>query len=139
MKCNYCHKDAQWVSNEKIYGRRYGQSYMIWHCEPCKAYVGCHRNTKRPLGTLAKIELRELRKKAHSVFDPLYRDFRSATRTKEYKHMSEYFGKEMHIGESDEQQCLEIISYAESRYKDKLKARAHTNRSKSFMSTIGNN
>ena len=68
MKCNYCNNEAEWVENKEVYGRRYGKSYMIWLCRNCNAYVGCHNNTKEPLGTLADTELRELRKKAKGKF-----------------------------------------------------------------------
>lgn len=61
MKCNYCGKQAEWVDNATIYGKRYGESYMMWICKPCDARVGCHNNTKKPLGIMANAELRKLK------------------------------------------------------------------------------
>ena len=68
MKCNYCGKEAEWVENKEIYGRNYGKSYMAWLCRDCDAYVGCHKNTKKSLGSLANKELREWRKEAKGKF-----------------------------------------------------------------------
>jgi len=68
MKCNYCNKEAEWVANSKIYGKRYGKSYMIWWCRDCDAYVGCHNNTLEPKGTLANKELRTKRIEAKNLF-----------------------------------------------------------------------
>lgn len=68
MNCNYCNKPAVWVENKEVYGRNYGKSYMIWLCKPCDAYVGCHLNTEKPLGTMANKKLRALRIKAKDLF-----------------------------------------------------------------------
>jgi hypothetical protein len=47
----------------------------FWQCAPCDAFVGCHKNSKdhKPLGTIANAETREWRKRAHSIFDPLWK------------------------------------------------------------------
>ncbi len=108
MKCPYCNKQANWVSNEKIYGRRYGKSYMAWWCDPCNAYVGCHCNTKIPLGTMANKELREWRMKAHQKIDPLWTS-KQLSRKEVYQKLKDYFGREIHIGETDIETCKEII------------------------------
>lgn len=70
--CPYCKKPAKWVSNEVIYGQKYGESYMIWHCKPCDAYVGCHQNTKKSLGSMANAELRRARKLTKERFIKIY-------------------------------------------------------------------
>lgn len=108
MKCPYCGKEAEWVDNSVIYGRRYGKSYMMWICRPCDARVGCHQNTKKPLGTLANKELREARMKAHAVVDPLWKSHRFS-RGHVYQMLFDAFGAPVHIGESDLQRCAEII------------------------------
>ena len=108
MKCPYCGKQAKWVSNELIYGKRYGTSYMIWLCKPCDAYVGCHCNTKSPLGTLANAELRKWRTKAHKVIDPLWHGG-GLSRKEVYQMLHDKFGREIHIGTSDIETCNQII------------------------------
>ena len=39
-------------------------------------YVGCHNNTRKPLGTMADKELREARMAVHAKIDPLWRSGR---------------------------------------------------------------
>ncbi len=109
MKCPYCGEPAQWVPNEVIYGRRYGRSYMAWYCRKDNAYVGCHNNTKTPLGTMANKELRQWRVKAHAHIDPLWKSGR-ITRKKLYKRLNGYFGREVHIGEADIRLCKAIVA-----------------------------
>lgn len=109
LTCPYCGKEAQWVDNVKIYGKRYGKSYMMWWCKPCDALVGCHQNTRKPLGTLANKELRGLRIKAHAVFDPLWKSG-NMTRDDAYHLLKEKTGKWLHIGEADVEDCKLIIN-----------------------------
>jgi hypothetical protein len=110
MLCPYCGAPARWVENKEVYGKNYGKSFMMWLCKPCDARVGCHQNTKNPLGTLANKELRTIRMKAHAAFDPLWKTGRMK-RWEAYKWLAEKMGvKEIHIGESDEETCLKIIS-----------------------------
>jgi hypothetical protein len=113
MKCPYCNKEARWVKNEEIYGKRYGKSYMAWWCRPCDARVGCHGNTKVSLGTMANAELRTWRRKAHEASDPLWRGGK-LSRKEVYQMLKDYFGKEIHIGGSDLETCKIIIEYCKS-------------------------
>src|SRR3990167_4571490 len=111
LKCPYCNKDAKWCENKVIYGRNFGKSYMCWYCKPCDAYVGCHQNTFKPLGTIANKELRRWRMKAHEVIDPMWKNGlgRKMLRKKTYAMLKEKFGREIHIGESDIETCKKII------------------------------
>lgn len=106
--CPYCSQPAKWVDNAEIYGRRYGTSYMMYYCKPCDAYVGCHQNTRQPLGVLANKELREWRKKAHAVFDPLWKT-KKMNRQDAYHLLYEKTGKWIHMGESDIETCKLVI------------------------------
>ena len=112
MICPYCKKEAEWVPNENVYGKRYGKSYMCYYCKPCDAYVGCHNNTKQPLGTMANKELRDWRIKAHAVIDPIWKSGKQSRR-EVYSKLSEHFGKEIHIGEANVLSCIEIIAWLE--------------------------
>ncbi len=116
MNCPYCNNPARWVSNAAIYGRPYGKSYMCWLCSPCDAYVGCHSNTQQPLGTMANKELRQWRMKAHAAIDPLWKPDeeggRYISRKGLYRYLSEKFGYEVHVAQSDVQQCAAIIAAA---------------------------
>lgn len=109
MICPYCGNKAEWVSNDVIYGKRFGKSYMCYYCKPCDAYVGCHKNSHKALGTMANRELRKLRMEAHKAFDVLWKSG-LMTRKEAYALLStEFSGREMHIGESDEKTCKKII------------------------------
>lgn len=111
MKCTYCDYEAEWVENKEVYGRNYGNSYMIWLCRNCGAYVGCHQNSRTPKGTFANVELRAARKAAHNAIDPLWKSGKYKRKTV-YLRLKDAFGKEIHVGESDEKQCYEIIETA---------------------------
>lgn len=96
------------MSNESIYGKKYGKSYMCYYCKDCDAYVGCHQNTRKPLGTMANKELRGWRRKAHEAIDPLWKNGQY-TRKIVYEMLKDTFGKKTHIGESDIETCQKII------------------------------
>jgi hypothetical protein len=110
MICPYCNLNAVWVENKEIYGRNYGKSYMIWLCRLCEAYVGCHKNTKKPLGTMANASLRKMRIHIHSLIDPIWKSG-IMSRKDLYKKLSDYMGKEFHVGECNENDCKKIEAY----------------------------
>lgn len=110
MICPYDGTPAEWVNNSRIYGKSYGKSYMCWLCPKCGAYVGCHQNTRRPLGTMANRELRNWRMHAHAHIDPLWKDGENhISRGAVYAILAEHFGRHIHIGESDIETCKKII------------------------------
>lgn len=81
---------------------------MCWLCKPCNAYVGCHNNSKKPLGTLADAELREWRKKVHQKIDPIWKSGRM-TRKNMYKMLNRLVNKEFHVGQCDIEMCKKIL------------------------------
>lgn len=108
MKCPYCGKEAIWCENKEIYGKNFGRSFMCYYCKPCNAYVGCHNNSRKPLGTMANKELRQWRMQTHRAIDRFWTS-NICTRDKFYKILAKVFGKEIHIGESDIEMCQKII------------------------------
>jgi zinc-finger-containing domain len=108
MTCPYCGELAIWCENKEIYGRNYGRSYMCYLCKDCGAYVGCHNNSKMPLGSMANKELRQWRMKAHAVIDPLWKS-RKYKRHTVYAKIAKAFGETVHIGESNIERCKEVI------------------------------
>jgi hypothetical protein len=106
--CPYCGQYAKYVDSEIIYGKSYG---MVYLCEPCDAYVGVHRGTDRPKGSLAKEPLREARKAAHQMFDWYWKS--GTLKRKEcYRRLSILLGLEFsktHIGSFDEKECEKVI------------------------------
>ena len=101
-------KPAPWVENKEKYGRNYGKSYMCYYCAEHDTYVGCHNNTRQPLGTMADAELRKLRMAVHAKIDPLWRsgDHR---RKDVYKALSKQLGYQYHTGESTKETCRQVL------------------------------
>lgn len=109
--CSYCNEVPEILPSIKFYGRDYGT--YVYLCRPCGAYVGTHKGTTTPLGTLANAELRELRKIAHAEFDPLWKN-RVMSRSKAYKELSIFMRvpkKEAHIGMFTKEQCQKLIKH----------------------------
>ena len=108
MQCNYCGREAEWVENKEIYGRNYGKSYMAWLCRPCDAYVGCHQNTKKPLGRMSNKEERELKKEVKGMD---LAKFEQYGKMWYYKHLAEILDipmQEAHFGMFDKERLLEL-------------------------------
>lgn len=111
--CDYCGEKTQLVAGKEIYLHRpdlYKKNFYI--CKPCDAYVGCHRNTTKPLGRLANKELRRAKNNAHVVFDPLWKS-KKMSRHSAYKWLAEKLQiepRKCHIGMFDVEMCKRVIS-----------------------------
>lgn len=68
-----CSVNIKLTTNDRVYGRIYGQWPHVYFCEDCGAAVGCHPGTYIPLGRMADRQTRQLRARAHEAFDPLWR------------------------------------------------------------------
>ncbi len=68
-----CSGNIELTTNDRIYGRIYGDWPKIYFCNDCRAAVGCHPGTVIPLGRMADRATRQLRTKAHEEFDKLWR------------------------------------------------------------------
>lgn len=112
--CPYCQREALFLTSEEFYGRDYGSN--VYLCRPCDAYVGTHKNSRTPLGTMAKPQLRKLRMQAHSLFDPLWKS-RNMSRNDAYKWLQKNMNlssEEAHIGMFNEEQCRIVIEKLKS-------------------------
>ena len=107
--CPVDNKPAPWVENKEKYGRNYGKSYMAYYCKEHDTYVGCHNNTRQPLGTMADAELRNLRIKVHAKIDPLWRSGEH-TRKDIYSYLSKKLGYHYHTGKSTKDTCNKILN-----------------------------
>ena len=107
--CDYCEQETVFTDSAEVYG---GRSYgMIYLCRPCKAYVGVHKNTNRPLGRLANAELRRMKVSAHAAFDHIWKDG-EYTRKQAYKWLASELGidgKDCHIGMFDVDTCHKVV------------------------------
>lgn len=123
--CPYCGAQALLVDDTEIYPRSYGGK--VWLCRPCCAWVGCHKNSSNnvPLGRLAKSNLRQLKIKAHALFDPLWKAAikhrgwtQAHARGKAYSWLSQKMNiprAECHIGMMDEQRVQLAIDVLNKR------------------------
>lgn len=110
--CDYCSKPTNRVSGETMYPHLPKlHNKIFWKCISCDAHVGCHPGTDKPLGRLAKKELRQLRMKAHSSFD-LVRDRLRLSRRGTYKWLADKMDipeDECHMGMFNEVQCRVVV------------------------------
>jgi len=114
IHCDYCGTLVEFVDSKVIYGKSYG---MIYLCPDCGAYVGVHKGTDKPLGRLANAELREWKKAAHKVFDPLWQQgpFRGK-RNAAYRWLAKQLQlpvEKTHIGMFDVEECKKVIKICE--------------------------
>lgn len=118
--CGYCGAEAEIVSGDKIYPHRpdlAGRNFYL--CTLCDAWVGCHAGTTKPLGRLAKGELRRAKRAAHAAFDPLWkakmrrdRCSKKKARSAGYRWLAEQLEippKECHIGMFDISTCWRVV------------------------------
>ena len=106
--CRYCGGKVVLTNSSIIYGKDYGRIYM---CMNCNAFTGVHKNSNKPLGTLANSILRAKRKETHEVFDSFWKK-RKMTRTQAYKWLSKQMGlpiKATHIGYFEIEDCEKVI------------------------------
>lgn len=112
MICPYCGstvslRDATAVYNRPGYGK-------LWLCDNypiCDAYVGTHNQDDSPIGTLANRQLRQWRRNAHALFDPIWKSGKMS-RNEAYQWLCEQLGlprEETHIGMFDEARCKEVV------------------------------
>lgn len=124
--CPYCEQPSEQVTGAVIYPRRPDLAQkVIYRCEPCAAWVGCHPGTDIPLGRLANKALRDAKQAAHAAFDPLWKAKKArdnistkAARTAGYRWLATQLGidaKDCHIGMFDEQQCQRVVELCSNR------------------------
>lgn len=127
VQCDYCGQDAALVPGTVIYPHRPDLKHRrFWHCAPCDAHVGTHRNSDgKPLGRLANAELRRAKIAAHAAFDPLWRAkvlrdgcSKSKARGAGYRWLAKQLGidpKDCHIGMFDVEMCERVVDVVNSR------------------------
>lgn len=121
LTCDYCGKEAHLTTGLKLYNKhRFDLAdKKFWVCRPCKAWVGCHPGTVKPLGRLANAELRKAKMAAHEAFDPLWRSG-ELSRSEAYAWLARTLGvspANCHIGMFDVDGCDAVIAaVAERRY-----------------------
>ncbi len=115
VMCPYCNVEANYVDSAIIYnGVSFGEIYLCSrypdHCDARSAAMG----EGRPIGTLARAELRALRKVCHQYFDTLWKGTNPTMRRGEaYASLQNLMEiqdpREAHIGQFDEDRCIEFL------------------------------
>jgi len=124
--CPYCGKPSHPATGREIYPHRpdlWGRGFFA--CTPCDAYVGTHRDTGKPLGTLANAPTRAARQAAHAAFDPLWKHLmsvyegvltkkvHSVARTRAYAWLADQMGYEnradCHIAAMSIEQAQRVV------------------------------
>lgn len=113
VRCDYCGRDAVLVNGDTIYPHRVDlHQLQFWQCQPCSAFVGCHKNSDaKPLGRLANADLRRAKKDAHAVFDLLWKSG-NKSRKEAYQWLSQQLhidSKLCHIGMFDIYMCYRMM------------------------------
>lgn len=118
LECPYCGRATTLDVASSIYG--IGAEGYVRRCEPCYAYVGCHKNSRTSKGRIAKAKLRELKIDAHTVFDKIWKNWeihgfasKNDARNLSYVWLARKMNlptEETHIGMFDEEQCQTVIN-----------------------------
>jgi hypothetical protein len=117
--CRYCGEEAQLMFGRDLFGEgRRLERKRYWVCERCDARVGCHGESREPMGELADASLRKLRSKAHKFFDRMWQQGHK-TRNSAYFWLAEKMGltrNECHIANFDEEDCRKVIAICQQKY-----------------------
>lgn len=112
VNCDYCGKPAEQVTGKEIYPHRPDLFHKTFYrCVPCRAYVGCHPGTTRPLGRLANAQLRAAKSAAHAAFDPIWKGGHKK-RGSAYAWLADQLGipqEKCHIGMFDVDACQRVV------------------------------
>lgn len=89
-------------------------SKVFWSCPQCNNYVGAHRDTHEPFGSIPTPALRRWRNTVHRAVDPIWRNGHM-TRGQVYAEMSMRLGlRDFHVGNigniEDAQQALDAAN-----------------------------
>ena len=116
--CPYCENESKKCTGLEIFPERKDlMDKIFYRCISCDAHVGCHPGTDKPLGSLADSNLRSLRSKLHSIFDPLWKEGIWGTRRQAYLKLSYLLGIELnecHIGKFNVDQCKKAMIIIET-------------------------
>ena len=121
--CDNCNSpNVDFVTNAIMYGKSRGDWPYICYCCDCKASVGCHKETRNPLGFMADGETRALRRELHRAFDPLWTSG-LMTRNSAYKWLAHELNLEpeyCHISWLTKQQLHNAAILCETHYKERI-------------------
>ena len=94
--------------------------YICSRYPVCDSYVGVHKKSRKPLGTLADKPLRVKRIQAHKSFNRLW-ESGVMKKWQAYKWMAAKFGlngEQAHIGKFSHYMCDELITLCEKSFQN---------------------
>lgn len=115
IKCPYCGRNAVLQKSSYVYGERARDEEYVYVCSAfpkCDAYVGVHKGTFKPKGTLANGDLRHKRICAHRIFEKIWLNG-IMTKKEAYRWLQYRMGltsEEAHIGYFSDYRCDEVIA-----------------------------
>ncbi len=117
MRCPYCGSAMTLRPASDVYGNTQKDNWLyVCNSYPrCVAYVGTHPGTKMPLGVPADGHLRNLRIRAHKVFDQIWQNG-VMSRDQAYRWMADLFSLPLgdaHIASFSEYRCTALIGKCE--------------------------
>lgn len=123
IKCPYCGAQAFLRPSSAVYGTNARPGEYLYVCSKypaCDSYVGTHRKSLFPMGSLANGNLRNKRIQAHKVFDRLWQNG-IMEKWQTYQWMQAKFGlnrEQAHIAKFSEYSCDQLISECEQALKN---------------------
>lgn len=124
IHCPYCGAKAALRPASVVYGAatKVTDSYL-YVCDrypKCDSYVGAHKRTKQPMGTLANGDLRNKRIQAHKAFDWMWKSG-LMTKWQAYKWMQGKLAlndEQAHIAKFSEYMCDRLIAECNIAYEN---------------------
>ena len=113
LKCPYCGRMAVLKSAAFVYGDKAIEEY-VYVCSGypnCDSYVGVHRGSLKPKGTLANGDLRNMRIQAHKLFSQFWANG-IMTKKQAYHWIQDRFAlteDQAHIGNFSEYMCGQLM------------------------------
>lgn len=92
----WAHVEARKTTGREVYPHRddlHGKVFYV--CDTCSNYVGCHKNTDKPLGVIPTPEIRAARQRVHNAIDPYWKSGR-IKRGDLYHKIGCHIGNEYH-------------------------------------------
>lgn len=127
IHCSYCGAKATLRPSSAVYGdaaKTDGYLYVCDRYPKCDSYVGAHKKTKLPMGTLANGDLRNKRIQAHKAFDWMWKSG-LMTKWQAYKWMQgklDLSDEQAHIAMFSEYMCDRLIAECNKAYKNQQMA-----------------
>ena len=115
--CVQCEKHviAYEVGGDEIYPHRPDlKDVRFFRCPNCANYVGTHKDSGNPMGTIPTPELRECRNTLHRLIDPIWRNGKMK-RSDLYRLISDEVGFDFHVAEIN---SIEDYNYAKEVIED---------------------